>query len=190
MRYDLDVYHDQLISKCDLFTSENIGFAKASRIFGQKKRIVDLLEYYEKLGSGDAFRRMCVLDALILNPDRHYGNFGVWFDTDTMQVAKMAPVFDHNKSLFPELDEDELARPVLHCVSRPGPDFVSTAKSLLTDDIRADLKKTAWLFLCSTSGVPASGYQSEPAEQNYSYTNSTNSVLNLVFTLKCLDTPA
>ena len=140
VRYDLDVYHDQLISKCDLFTSENIGFAKASRIFGQKKRIVDLLEYYEKLGSGDAFRRMCVLDALILNPDRHYGNFGVLFDTDTMQVAKMAPVFDHNKSLFPELDEDELARPVLHCASRRGPDFVSTAKSLLTDVIRADWK--------------------------------------------------
>ena len=47
VRYDLDVYHDQLVSKCDLFTSENIGFAKASRIFGQKKRIVDLLESYE-----------------------------------------------------------------------------------------------------------------------------------------------
>lgn len=52
----------------------------------------------------------------------------------------MAPVFDHNKSLFPELDEDELARPVLHCASRLGPDFVSTAKSLLADDIRSDLK--------------------------------------------------
>lgn len=83
----------------------------------------------------------CVyLDALILNPDRHYGNFGVLFDTDTMQVTKMAPVFDHNKSLFPELDEDELAKPVLHCQSRLGLDFVSTARSLLTDDIRADLK--------------------------------------------------
>lgn len=80
VRYDLDVYHDQLVSKCDLFTSENIGFVKASRIFGQKKRIVDLLEYYEKLGSGDAFRRMCLLDALILNLDRYYGNFGVLFD--------------------------------------------------------------------------------------------------------------
>lgn len=140
VRYDLEVYHDQLVSKCDLFTSENIGFASASRILGQKKRIVDLLEYYEKLGSGDAFRCMCVLDALILNPDRHYGNFGVLYDTDTMQVAKMAPDFDHNTSLFPELDEDELARPVLHCASRLGPDFISTAKSLLTDDIRADLK--------------------------------------------------
>lgn len=140
VRYDLDVYHNQLISKCDLFTSEYLGFANASRIFGQKKRIVDLLEYYEKLGSGDAFRRMCVLDALILNPDRHYGNFGVLYDTDTMQVTKMAPVFDHNKSLFPELDEGELARLVLHCASRLGPDFVSTAKSLLTDDIRSDLK--------------------------------------------------
>lgn len=74
VRYDLDVYHDQLVSKCDLFTSENIGFANAGRIFGQKKRIVDLLGYYENLGNGGTFRRMCVLDALILNLDRHYGN--------------------------------------------------------------------------------------------------------------------
>lgn len=84
VRYDLEVYHDQLVSKCDLFTSENIGFANASRIFGQKQRNVDLLEYYEKLGSGDTFRRICVLDALILNPDCHYGNFGDLFNTDTM----------------------------------------------------------------------------------------------------------
>lgn len=53
----------------------------------------------------------------------------------------MSPVFNHNKSLFPELDEDELAKPVLHCQSRLGLDFVSTARSLLTDDIRSDLKK-------------------------------------------------
>lgn len=54
---------------------------------------------------------MCILDAIILNPDRHYGNFGVLFDTATMEVLQMAPVFDNNKSLLPELDNDQLAAP-------------------------------------------------------------------------------
>ena len=99
---------------------------------------------------------MCVLDALILNPDCHYGNFGVLFDTDTMQVTKMAPVFDHNKSLFPELDKDELERPVLHCASRLESDFVSTTKSLLTDDIRSDLKK---LLGFSFGSIRSSGFR-------------------------------
>lgn len=43
VRYGLDVYRDQLVSKCDLFTSENIDFAKESRIFERKQRMVDLL---------------------------------------------------------------------------------------------------------------------------------------------------
>lgn len=101
----------------------------------------------------------------------------------------MAPVFDHNKSLFPELDKDELERPVLHCASRLGADFVSTAKSLLTDDIRLDLKNLLG-FSCAASGVPAFGYQSEPVERNYPRPNKPNSTLNIVFTLKCLDAPA
>ena len=45
-----------------------------------RQAIPELLAYFESIGSGDAFRRMCVLDAIILNTDRHYGNFGVLFD--------------------------------------------------------------------------------------------------------------
>ena len=86
---------------------------------------------------------MCVLDALILNPDRHYGNFGVLFDTKTMQILCMAPVFDNNRSLFPELDEEQLSRPewyVEKCRPRLGRDFIVNAQGLLTDAIRSDLK--------------------------------------------------
>ena len=56
------------------------------------------------------FRRM-VLDAVILNIDRHLGNFGVLFDTDTMEIQTMAPVFDNNRSLLFDLDDDQLAMP-------------------------------------------------------------------------------
>lgn len=70
-----------------------------------------MLDYFEKLGSGDAFCRMCILDALIFNSDRRYGNFGVLFDSETMEPISMCPVFDRNRSLFLDLDQDQLAHP-------------------------------------------------------------------------------
>jgi hypothetical protein len=42
---------------------------------------------------------MCYFDALILNMDRHEHNFGLLRDSDTGEILKMAPLFDHNISL-------------------------------------------------------------------------------------------
>lgn len=143
--YDMDYYHGKLISKCPLFTSEAVGLAKASAVFGGAERTIpEFLEFFAGIGSEDAFRRMCVLDALILNVDRHYGNFGVTFDTSTMEILGMAPVFDHNRSLLPALDNGQLAAPEWYlqkCRPRLGTDFLLTARGLLTDDIRRDLKR-------------------------------------------------
>jgi len=141
--YNLDFHHEKLISKCRLFTNEQVGLAKASAIFKGEKTIPTMLEYFSSIGSEDAFRRMCVLDALTYNPDRHYGNFGVLFDTDTMQILGMAPVYDNNRSLFPELDEDQLRSPEWHlkkCKPRIGKEFVLNARGLLTPAIKTDLK--------------------------------------------------
>lgn len=102
--YDIGYYHGNLISKCPLFTNETVGLVKASAVFYEEKiTIPKLLTFFDGIGSGDAFRRMCILDAIILNTDRHYGNFGVLFDTDTLKILGMSPVFDHNRSLLPEL---------------------------------------------------------------------------------------
>lgn len=100
--YDLGFYHCALISKCPLFTSEELGLAKAA-VFTKDRTVSGFLRYFESIGSGDAFRRMCILDALILNTDRHSGNFGVLYQNDAMQVQKMAPVFDNNRSLMFDL---------------------------------------------------------------------------------------
>ena len=86
---------------------------------------------------------MCILDALILNIDRHSGNFGVLYENDTLQIQKMAPVFDNNRSLLFDLDSDQLKNMewcIRHCAPRLGSDFIATARGLLTDDVRADLK--------------------------------------------------
>lgn len=141
--YDLAVYHDKLVSRCPLFTTEATGLAKASAVFRGEQTIPRLLAYCQSLGSDDDFRRMCVLDALTLNPDRHYGNFGFLFDNESMAIRGMAPVFDNNRALFPELDEDALSAPdwyIDHCRPKLGRDFLLTARGLLTEEIRADLE--------------------------------------------------
>ena len=141
--YDLAFYHHRLISKCELFTSEEIGLAKVYDLGLQEKTIASLLKFFDSIGSGDDFRRMCVLDALIMNTDRHLGNFGVLFDNDTMEIRGMAPVFDNNRSLFFHLDSDQLRKVDWYagkCKPRIGTDFILTAKGLMTDDIRQDLR--------------------------------------------------
>ena len=140
--YDLGFYHGLLISKCPLFTSEQFGLAKAA-VLTKDRTISGFLRYFESIGSGDAFRRMCILDALILNIDRHSGNFGVLYDNNTLQVQKMAPVFDNNRSLLFDMDHDQLKNMewcIRHCSPRLGSDFIATARGLLTDEILSDLK--------------------------------------------------
>lgn len=125
-----------------------------------------MLDYFEKLGSGDAFRRMCILDALTFNPDRHYGNFGVLFNTDTMELISMCPVFDNNRSLFPDLDQEQLDNPdwyLQKCKPMLGKDFLVTARGLLTPQIRFDLIKSSRLSI-------------RPAQSHHSPTRTPGSI--------------
>ena len=144
--YDLAFYHDKLISKCKLFTSEAVGLVKAHDLLKRNQRSVgEMLRYFDSIGSGDAFRRMCVLDALILNTDRHFGNFGVLVNNDTMEVLGMAPVYDNNRSLLFDMDMEQLTQRrewcIKQCLPRFGTGFIPTAKGMLTEELRAELAR-------------------------------------------------
>lgn len=122
--------------------NEIFSIRLAAGIFTGERTIPVMLDYFEKLGSGDAFRRMCILDALIFNPDRHYGNFGVLFNTDTMEPISICPVFDNNRSLFSDLDQEQLENPdwyLQKCKPMLGKDFLVTARGLPNPQIRSDL---------------------------------------------------
>ena len=144
VRYDLGFYHDRLVSKCRLFTSEQLGLVKAHDMLPQRERSISgILRRFEELGFGDEFRRMCVLDALILNVDRHLGNFGVLVDNQTLEIQRMAPVFDHNRSLLFDMDQAQLENLpwcIGTCKPRIGTDFIATARGMLTPEIRRDME--------------------------------------------------
>ena len=55
----------------------------------------------------------------------------------------MVPVFDNNRSLLFDMDIDQLKNTdwcIGTCTPRFGTDFISTARGMLTDDIRHDLE--------------------------------------------------
>lgn len=67
-------------------------------------------EYYEGLGAEfvEALHDMFVLDAIIMNTDRHFGNFGFLVDNKTNEIVKTAPLFDHGNSLFNYATEEDM----------------------------------------------------------------------------------
>lgn len=141
--YDVVNYHEKKASKCPLFTNEQYGFAPIYKCIGVEAGIAQTLQYFSSIGSENAFRRMLVLDALIVNTDRHKGNYGILFQTDTLQPIKMAPVFDHNQSLLPYAMEDDfrdLDSYLSEKIPRIGTDFSETAAMVMTPDIRSDLR--------------------------------------------------
>lgn len=145
VKYDLDIYRDTVVSKCKLFTSEEIGYVPAVKYVSEKehKRISYLLSFFENLGLEEEFRRMIVLDALILNIDRHAGNYGFLVDNETQDIKGMAPIFDHNLSLLyavPELDKSSIEDYFKTITPRIGGEFNAAANLVLTPEIKSDLR--------------------------------------------------
>ena len=140
--YSAVMYHGNLASKCPLFTNEKQGFIPLYKCLNGELTVSNVLNYMTQHGTEEDYRRMLVLDALILNTDRHAGNYGMIFDTDSLQIIKMAPVFDHNQALLPYAEEDDFAHMEEYLATRPtriGEDFNEVAYEALTPEIRSDL---------------------------------------------------
>lgn len=137
--YGLSKWEGTLCSTCDLFTSKDYSFLPVGRVVssGGMKAV---REYAQSLGEAfvKALDDMLVLDALIFNTDRHFGNFGFLVDNRTNRIAAPAPLFDHGNSLFNFAGLDDFssidalktyANTLLPCTYD---DYVGTAKQVLT----------------------------------------------------------
>lgn len=110
--YDLEEFHHrngnkEIICKCKLFTSENIGFADAATVatgsgIDLHNTDVESLAFHKKLSDifGSAYADMMVFDSIIINRDRHLGNFGMLVDNNTGEYLDVAPLFDNGYSLL------------------------------------------------------------------------------------------
>ena len=148
IEYGLSKWKGELCSTCELFTSKEFSFVPVGRIItsGGMKAV---RAYYESLGEEyvNALNDMIILDAVICNTDRHFGNFGFMIDNKTNKIVAPAPLFDHGNALFNYAGQDalaskedlaEYASTLLPCVYD---DFIGTAKTVLTPKHREGLRK-------------------------------------------------
>lgn len=145
--YNLSKWKGELCSTCELFTNKDFSFFPIGRIV-TTGNMNNVREYYNSLGPdfGKALDDMIVLDALIFNTDRHFGNFGFLIDNKTNKIVAPAPLFDHGNSLFNYAGNDDFttdetlkryADTLLPCVYD---DFVTSAKNVLTPSHKERLR--------------------------------------------------
>jgi len=123
VRYRLARYKNRICSVCPLFTDERKGFAPVGQLLTR-----------EQIVSDRRFADVFLLDAVVLNDDRHLGNFGFLIDHDRNEVCGVAPAFDNGHSFFAR-PPDRFAEgsPVLyeHWTEFPGVDRAHARERLL-----------------------------------------------------------
>ena len=106
--YSVDVINDNIVSKCENFINKNEEIISAKDIFFYKTKPNNIsdYEYYinvlESQNVPDArqnVENMFILDFLIMNFDRHLGNFGVIRDVNSLQWISTTPIFDNGESM-------------------------------------------------------------------------------------------
>lgn len=143
VRYSHAHYDGRVVSKCKLFTSEEYGYKSMAVFDIITPNVSRLLNELAKFGGEDNFRRMIVADAVCINQDRHFGNFGFLVNNETFERVAMAPVFDFNLAMFPYADWYEGFPDMDKWIRERGPqigtDYYETAEALMTPAIRSDL---------------------------------------------------
>ena len=109
IKYDIIKYHENIVSSCPLFTTEDIGFIPMYYCMKQKdtfKEGARLLEAVTKIYGKEKTEDLMLFDSLIYNTDRHLGNFGMLVDNNTREILKPAPIFDNGNSILAFLKEE------------------------------------------------------------------------------------
>ena len=143
--YDLSKWKGKLCSTCVLFTSEDVSFIPIGRLV-KNGGIDAVITYYKKIGD-DFYQElvdMLVFDAVILNEDRHFGNFGLLIDSHTNKIIAPAPIFDNGLSLLCYAMDDDFKDMDSYVSTRlPATyqDFISFVKPLMTSRQKNKLRK-------------------------------------------------
>lgn len=107
--YTFHVYEDGIYSVCPDFIDEHTEFVSAYQIVQTRIQPNHVSDYQHFVnccvaigitGIQDFLDKMITLDYLIANTDRHYGNFGIIRNADTLEPLGFAPLFDNGTSMF------------------------------------------------------------------------------------------
>ena len=112
VKYNINMDEGKPIScSCDFFTSKTVEFVSAYNFTAYKKQNNDLSNYEQYIlycsefdldrnKIRDFMDYQTLTDFAITNTDRHYSNFGLLRDPDTLRFISPAPIFDSGNSMF------------------------------------------------------------------------------------------
>lgn len=109
--YDLVAFKKEIVSSCELFTSEKYGYLPIYYCLDKsdiKSDKLNLMKKIEEIYGKEAFEDIMLFDALILNTDRHLGNFGMLIDNESQKLIKAAPIFDNGLSFLNFIVQEKL----------------------------------------------------------------------------------
>jgi hypothetical protein len=102
--YHIATYDDEQFSVCPNFVTPRTEYVQFNQLVsGQKFKSYDEGFNYCRAYYGEnayVMDVMFILDYLVLNEDRHTGNFGMIRDVSTGDFVEPAPIFDTGSSLF------------------------------------------------------------------------------------------
>lgn len=143
--YSLAKWKGEVNSICELFSSKEYSFVPIYRLVTEGGWDA-VLAYYAELGDEfyEALLEMIIFDVIIVNVDRHFGNFGLLVDNKTNKIVKPAPIFDNGLSLFYDAMEDDLVRvddfARTKSMKNAG-DFMTFAASIITSREKKKIRK-------------------------------------------------
>lgn len=106
--YDMHYQDGCPYSVCETFADINNEYVSAWRVVQSKPKAnhesyythyVDICKEHGLENITDDIDRMIVVDYIIANEDRHFNNFGIMRDANTLEWVKAAPIFDSGSSL-------------------------------------------------------------------------------------------
>ncbi|WP_261787927.1 HipA domain-containing protein [Fusobacterium necrophorum] len=111
--YSLKEFHNQIVSSCELFTTEDKGYIPIEMVLKNKGIVFNSLDTkiipeIKKIYGTENFEDLMVFDAIIGNTDRHLGNFGMFIDNNTNKILEPAPIFDNGLSFLNNLTLEEI----------------------------------------------------------------------------------
>lgn len=143
--YNLGKWKGNINSICEIFSSKKLSFIPVCHLVteGGWRAVLD---YYKDLGDEfyNSLIEMLIFDILIVNTDRHFGNFGFLVDSHTNKIVKTAPIFDNGLSLFHDVLDDDmefLDKYAKTKYMKNANDFMVFAETIIDSRVKNRLKK-------------------------------------------------
>ena len=152
VEYSVIFDDDKAISKCKNFITKETELVPAWKIneyyefLDDEDKYTHYIRCLNNLGIKDAETltdKMILCDYIIANKDRHFNNFGVIRDVNTLKFIGVAPIFDNGCSLW--YDENDMYVGEFF-LTKPFEEYEKTQLSLV--------KKLEWLDISKLEDFP------------------------------------